>query len=159
MRLFKIVYHVFVRLLFPMWLQKEKMLAWLNVIITPIVRMSAKFDKQRDDNLYYLKHTPQVVHIEAVLNDRWDEGIRRIRIVDGAFNDPTYLYQEIEDKHVYLYQEVEDSPVYLYQEGELYGQGAEFIIEVPYFIQFDQNEMKQLVNKYSLTENFTINIV
>lgn len=151
MRWFKTVFSALIRMLFPWNWQTPRMLAWLNAIIAPIKRMDADFQKNRDANLYFIKRTAAVTHIEAVLNDRWDEALRRIKVVDGLYYDPINLYKQAENKPVHLYTNAENDPKWLYKDVETYSMGADFIVQVPYFIQYDPVEMKALINKYKLT--------
>ncbi len=101
-----------------------------------------------------------MVYLEAVLNDRWDAGMRRIKIVDTPDIDAIYVYQESEEEPVYVYQDSEELPVYAYQEIEIENYEG-FIVQVPSFITFDETLMKALINKYNqpFTNNYTIEVI
>ncbi len=150
MKPFKIAYNILVRLLFPMFLQGEIMLAYINALIAPVKRLKNEFNSFCDENIYKIEHTSQVCYLQAAINDRYDEGLRRIKVVDGATQQPLYIFQVIEQKPVYIYLESENNPVYLYQESEYYGSGEDFIVEVPNFIDYDINEFRALVLYYRL---------
>lgn len=147
---FKTIYRILIRLLFPWSWHQPKQLAWLESIIAPIKRMDIDFFKNRNSNLYYLEHTSQVVHIESVLNDKLDEGLRRVRVIDGALIDPIYIFRTIEGKPVYIRKEAENMPKHLYKEPETFPNGIDFIVEIPVFITYNTEEITALVNKYRL---------
>lgn len=150
MKLFKIAYNILIKLLFPMFMQGARLLAFMESLIAPIKSMRDDYSKFRDGNMYKLEHNSQVCYLEAVVNDRYDAGLRRLRVVDGATQQPLYIFQVTEQKPVPLYLESENSPVYLYQESEYYGSGEDFIVEVPNFIDYDINEFTALVKYYRL---------
>jgi len=125
------------------------MLAWMDALIAPIVWLHTQFMTFRNNTLYYLNHSSQVVYLEAVLNDRWDVALRRIRVVDGPDIDPLYLYTRLENKPNYIYARIETIPRYIYTGAETIN-GPDFLVEVPAIITFDLNEMKALINKYRL---------
>lgn len=104
--------------------------------------------------------TPQVCYLERLLNDRYDSELRRIKIDDGIFHLPIYIYQEDEIKPVYLFTEDENKPVYLYTDGEAGEVLDDFVVLVPVDIIFDMNEMKSLLNIYKLAgTKYTIQLV
>jgi hypothetical protein len=152
MRKYRIYLPNFIRMLFPGRWQKARLMAWLNAIIAPIKRMNADFDTARDEVLYKLAHGPQVVHIEAVLNDRWDNIDRRIKVEDGAGFEPLPIYRDAETKTPpYIYKEAEGKPnPYIYQEMEIDGVSIDFVIKIPVAIVFDMDELKALVDTYRL---------
>lgn len=133
-------------------LRKPKRLAGLYALVSPIVWLYNKFYNFLLDKLYELGKTSQVVHIEAVLNDRWDAGLRRIYIIDGSGIEPLVIYREAEAKQApYIYLEAEGEPApYIYRNEELNVVTIDFIIMIPVFIVFDMDELKALVDKYRL---------
>lgn len=152
MRKFKVLLDKFILMLFPKKWQTAIMMAWLKCIIAPLKRLAAEFDVFRNANIYRLGRGPQVVHIECVLNDRWDTGQRRIYIIDGEVLEPLYIYRDAEGKdapYIYLEAEGQQAP-YLYTEAELNAVGIDFIIRIPASIIFDINELKALVDRYRL---------
>lgn len=161
MNLFNVDFNAYTRAMLPFLMRKPKTLAFLSVLMSPIKSLYNLFKKNRDQNLYFLDHNAQVVRMEAVLNDRWDEGLRRITITDGTAKEALIIYREDETKPaVYLFTDAENNPVALYQDSEL-DEGDDFVVNVPIDIVFDEDEMKALVNKYRLTSInvFSINIV
>jgi hypothetical protein len=113
--------------------------------------MDTEFNDNRDANIYNLSHTSQVPYIEAALNDRYDQGLRRINIIDGELLDPIYVYRIPEGKPIYIRKTVENDPTWLRKDSEVFPNGGiDFIVQVPVFIVFDTNELKSIVDKYRL---------
>lgn len=152
MRKFLINIDIFIKMLFPRRWQKLVMMAWLKSIISPIKRMNTEFDTNREQNLYRLGKGPQVVHIEAVLNDRFDFVDRGIQIVDPETFNPLYIYRESETKPpVYIYTDAEllQAP-YIYTDNEINAITVDFVVRVPVAVVFDTDELKALVDRYRL---------
>lgn len=152
MRKFKVSLGKFIFMLFPRKWQTAIMMAWLRCIVKPLIRLGSELDIFRKSNIYRLLRGPQVVHIECVLNDRWDAEERRIYIVDGSAYEPLYIYRDAEGKqapYIYLEAEGEQAP-YIYTEAEINAVGIDFIIRIPVTIVFDMNELKALVDRYRL---------
>ncbi len=145
-------------------------LAWLRDLISPIVYLQGLFNAFRRDTLYYLSHNSQVCYMEAVLNDTFDNTLRRIYITDGAYCDAVYIFQDDEDEPVYidLDSEIGDDviddpdPVPLYTDAECYVEGVQFVVMVPTAVAgspgFDLNRCKAVVNKYRMAgkSNYTV---
>lgn len=138
--------------------------AWLKVLVSPVVRLHGLFNTNREANEYELAHNGQVCHLEAVLNDVFDETDRGIYIEDPDYVDALYIYLTAEAKPVYLGVTGEtivgmDNPRYIYTVAEEYtGGGLQFKVMVPSTLTFDSDRMVALVNKYRLVskKNFTI---
>lgn len=160
MKLFRIAYDKLIPALIPWRLRGPKLMAWCRSLIAPLKTIYSLFSKNRDNNLYYLKHNSQVCSMQAVLNDRWDAGLRRIKIVDADAIPQTYIYRATETTPLYIYRQSENDPVYLYRSSEILV-GLDFIVLVPSFIVFDMMEMRALIDRYRLPskKNYTINIV
>jgi hypothetical protein len=89
--------------LLPQQLLQSKMIAWLNIVVSPVIYLYLQFLQFRKNKLYELSITPQTCRMEALLNDRYDFTLRRIYIEDGKEYPPLYLYRDAESKPVDLY--------------------------------------------------------
>lgn len=149
---FKIDFVIIIRMLLKARLKKPKRLAGLYALVSPLIWLYNGFLTFLTDRLYELARTSQVVHITAVLNDRYDAGLRRIYLVDANGIDPVIIYRVVEGKApVYIYTDAEGEPApYLYTNDELNGITVDFIIKIPYFIVFDEAELRAIVDKYRL---------
>ncbi|MBK5213649.1 MAG: hypothetical protein JJE55_08325 [Flavobacteriaceae bacterium] len=92
----------------------------IHVLLSAINEVKAlhtTFLAAGNDWIYKIKHTAQVIHIEKVLNDYFDDVERRIYINNVQFEAYKFLYPDGEDPH--FLQEVgadPDSPMYLLDE-------------------------------------------
>lgn len=136
--------------LLPQQLRQTKMIAWLNIAVSPVVLLYQQFVMFRKNKLYEISITPQTCRMEALLNDRYDFTLRRIYIDDAKEFPPVYLYRDAESKPVFLYRDSEDLPVYLFTDSEGVIIGDDFIVFVPVSIAFDMAEMRSLVKKFKL---------
>jgi len=158
MALFDVDYNVLVKLLIPKQLRNVRMISWLTVLIQPVQYIYNSFMAQRYDNLYILNHSSQVAYIQAVLNDAFDNVLRRIHIIDPAYLDPVYIYLDNELKPDYLYIDTEMEPQYLYTDKETIS-NYDFIVQVPSTITYEVEYMKALINKFRLASKYNYLIV
>lgn len=129
------------------------LLALFNVLVRPLVTTYNSLKTFRDQMLYRLTITPQVVYLEKMLNDRFDTSLRRIYILDGKQYDPLYVFLPAELKWVWLYKKSETPPKparFLYTKGETGLTTFDFVVYVQVSIPFDINEMTSLINDYKL---------
>jgi len=173
MSVFDIDYEVLVETDLPVRLRAPIRLAWLDILVSPVVYEYGLFTANRGNNLYILGHSSQVCYMEASLNDIFDPTGRTITIVDAAFYDAVYTYLDDELKPVFidLDSEIGDSvipnpdPVPLYTDGETYLLGVNFIVQVPSavtaFPVYDLARLKAIVDMYRLPgkNNYSVVIV
>lgn len=127
-----------------MALRRPVTIAWLGVLLWPVIRLYQVFSRNRLANLYRLQITGQVCYLEKMLNDRYDPVDRRIYIDEAIERPPLYLYQDAESKPVYLGEKP------LYQDTEFGINLDDFIVFVHNEIIFEFNELRSLVNLYKL---------
>jgi hypothetical protein len=147
MALFDIDYNVLVKILIPEQLRNTKMKAWLNILISPVVYVYNLFMTQRYDHLYVLKHSSQVTYMQAVLNDVFDNALRRIIITDNVNAQPVYTYISSESHPNFIYLTSENDPLYLFTSGE---DADGFIVQVPSALTFDAAYMSALIDRFRL---------
>lgn len=149
MRIFKINYARLVSWLLPVKLRRPRLYAFLRSVTTPIVWLYGRFHVQRKENLYKLDHRQHVTHLEAVLNDKWDNGFRRIKVVDAPIDyQPTMIYKTVENKAVYIFQTSENQPELLWTNEEVLFGGIDFVVQVPVSIPYNLEEMRSTVRYY-----------
>lgn len=158
MALFDVDYNTLIKLLIPKQLRNAKMVSWLTVLINPVQYIYNAFMTQRYDNLYIVNHSSQVAYIQAVLNDTFDNTLRRIRILDPTYLDPIYIYLGNELKPEYVYTDAEAQTTYLYTDKETIS-NYDFIVQVPVAIIYDLVYMKALINKFRLVSKYNFAIV
>lgn len=158
--IYDIIYNKLLSWLTPTMLRKQKMLAWIAIIISPVQFIYQDLLRFRTQKLYELSITPQVVYLQKLLNDRYDYVDRRIRIVDALDAEPIYLFVRTENHPVYFFKRSENKPVYLYTRGESGVLRNDFVVQVPSAISFQNLEMKSLIQTNKLTsKKFAIQIV
>ena len=129
------------------------LMAYLNVIVGPVVSIYNSLNLYRNLVLYKLTITPQVCYLEKMLNNQYDNTERRIYIEDGSQYEGQFVFQDAEEQPLYLYQEGEAGKpdVFIYTEGESSGIGSfDFVVYVPSAVSFDVNEMSSLIRTFKL---------
>lgn len=157
-RIFHIDFDVLVEILIPTCLRLAKMKAWLKVLISPLKTLYSIFKANRENNVYELTHSAQVCHIEAVLNDRFDTAMRRIRVKDGIRTHPFWAGNDADFNSEYAGNDGDADLSYAPHDAALL-EGNDAVIEVPSVVAFDVSEMKALIDKYRLSGKHNYKIV
>lgn len=131
-------------ILLPTFLRGEMMRAWIELILSPIEDIHYNWMQYRKDNLYKLAHNSQKCYLRGALNDRFDPGLRRIKITRGNAYQRKYIYTDAEAKPKYL------GTIFLYDDADYADTGVDFIVVVPIDLIFSIYEMKALVDFYKL---------
>ncbi|WP_020211369.1 hypothetical protein [Flavobacterium rivuli] len=103
----------------------------IKALIKPVTWLHAVFMAFRQESLYKVRHNSQKVYLEAVLNDSFDPGLRRIRIVNTVFKKAVFFYETPERREVLHYEPEDNKPVYYNEVNEFVGDGVDFSICVP----------------------------
>jgi len=128
--------------LLPTFLRKQRILAFLQVLVLPINKLYYQWFVFRKDNLYKLAHTGQVCYLRKVLNDRFDFVNRGIRIGDGQQYERLYIYTNAELNPKYL------GKLFLHTRSDYADTGVDFIVYVPIELDIDNYALKALINYY-----------
>ena len=131
-------------LLTPTFLRKPKLVAWLRMLATPLLKVLYEFQRARQADLYNLAHNSQVCYLRKALNDEFDDEQRRIRIEDGKQKQRLYIYPRSANKPLYL------GKLFLYQRGDYLDGGVDFIVVLPKDLTYDKYKLEALVNFYKL---------
>lgn len=165
MSIFSIDYNKLSVLLLPTDSRKAKKKALLKVYLSPIRRIYNEFLTFRNNSIYKLEHGSQIASLEDVLNDMFDNSLRRIRITNVTFREPTYFYEPEENKEVFFYEPEDNNPVFFYEDEDFAGDGVDFVVMVPPDLRpaqpTDENafiiKMEGLINYYKLySKNYKI---
>ena len=134
--------------LLPTFLRGAVMQAYLKALVKPIDDIHYQFIQKRKENLYIMVHNGQKCYLRAVLNDRFDNELRRIEIDDGNLYDAEYIYTDAEiDSNPFLAKYLD---LVLYQDGNLSDTAVDFHVRVPSDIFYNEYEMKYLIDFYKL---------
>jgi hypothetical protein len=140
----------------PAKIRKPKMKAFMMTLVNPFIFIYNSLKSLRDQLIYKLTITPQVVYLQKMLNDRYDSSLRRIHIEDGLEYNALPIYMKAELKPVPIYRKSEAlrPKKFLYTKGEAGQFTFDFVVYVPIDISFDSNEMVSLINSYKLASMF-----
>jgi len=153
--IYEISFKRLVTWLVPEVLRRQRMMALLNALVTPVANIHNAFITNRRNNLYKLLITPQVCYVEMALNDKYDPTGRRISIVSPKSYDPLFIYRRVEAKPVYLDRKnavTNNDKIWLYQKGEVNSFQFDFIIKLPSGMVVNKDEMRAVVDSYILPE-------
>lgn len=165
MKVYQINWSKFINDLLLIELRKPSLKAFLNAVLKPIKNAHADFLAYRLNALYKVQHNSQIVYIEAVLNDEFDNVFRRIRIQNVKFRDALFFYEPLENKEIFFYDPADMMPKYFYNEDDFQGTGVDFVVCVPPILRpnnaQDENAMltklRGLVDYFKLyAKNYTI---
>jgi hypothetical protein len=152
-KIYNIDFRELANLLTPPFLRKLKFIDFLEALLKPLEEVNFDFKIFRNKAIYKVTHNGQTVYLQAVLNDSYDNGLRRIYIDDVPIYDPLYIYPEANEKPVYI------GKPYLYTAAEaLNFSGFDFLVFVPVeYKPFEEKELeifltqiRSLINYYKL---------
>ncbi len=111
--------------LLPTHKRKPKFIAYIKVLISPIVSLHDEFLRDQAEDNHKLNHTGQICYLRNVLNDKFDNTLRRIYIGDGNLFDAEHIYTSPEEIPRFL------GTMFLRTRDELSDTGVDFIVFVP----------------------------
>lgn len=141
---FSIDYKRIVIQFLPIELRRSSIVALGYVLLAGTVSLYDQWRPYRESNLYKLGHNGQVCRLRKVLNDYFDVSERRIRIVDGAQYNRSYIYTNAEAQPRYL------GRMYLRPSTDFADSGVDFIVLVPVGLDFNMDDMKAMIDYYRL---------
>lgn len=144
---YNILFEKIARLLIPPFLRKQKMLDWLRALLRPIQTLNTRFSNFILEIRYRTRFNGQVLHLERVLNDRFDDLLRRIYIVDGqSLGLPIYIYNRTESRQAYVYNRSEPQNPEFYLRNRLeFFSVVDFVVWVPVSILNADPEAEQRI--------------
>lgn len=114
----------------PFW-RKSRLIAWIKALISPVQTLTDDFVQFKADKKYDVSFNGQVIYLEHLLNDRFDDTQRRIYITDSTTQIiAPFVYNKVEQKEIYIYNKSESTPFFLFGKNE-YLTGTDFIVHVP----------------------------
>jgi len=152
-------YTKFVTSRIPVKIRYPEIVAWVLWLALPIVVIYNLLIVFRNFVLYNLTITPQVVYLQKMLNDKYDDDERRIYIEDGISYLPLFLYTRGEENPVFIYRRSEANPKYVFTRGEVGQSTNDFVVYVPNEVEFNEQEMRTLLTSFKLaSKSFKISI-
>lgn len=146
--MFSVIFKDIAFKLLPIHLRLGWILYYLTAGLKPLQDLNDAFIIFKNKIDYKLSFNGQIINLEHILNDTYDDIVRGIYIEDGANVVYTYLFNKIESKPpLFLFQQSEASPHFLKTNSENMTT-VQFIIKVPVAVVYDEYIMRQLVDKY-----------
>jgi len=136
--------------LIPATLFQPKMFAWCKSLVAPISSLHGFFLAFRKQKNYELAITGQVCLLEKLLNDKFDNSLRRIFITDGEKSKRKYAFTVNEFVPLPIYKEDENKPLFIYQDGEIATTTYHFIVNVPTALTLDNAVLISILNTFKL---------
>ncbi|MCC9071208.1 hypothetical protein LNQ49_06325 [Flavobacterium sp. F-65] len=118
--------------LLPTFLRKPAFIAFVQVLMKPIITLYDDWIIVRNENIFRLYHTGQVCHLRKSLNAKFDERGERILIGTGSLYETIYVYTNGEgfEKYVFPDDNISET-IWLRTEVETADTGLDFIVSVP----------------------------
>jgi hypothetical protein len=140
----------FIRLLLPSFLRKPIQIAWLSAVTAPMVTIYGWFlDLMARLNVEAVLNGQTAV-LEWLLNNRFDNTLRRIRIVTLISVVPIRAYLQSENRpRLDAYLQSEGQPKMLTNEFAEYSTGN-FVVRIPLDLDGQQTAIRRLTDKYRL---------
>lgn len=138
----------------PMNLRQPIRNDWLYALNVQLVNLYNNFLTQRDEDIYDVNHSGQLLSLQELLNDKFDPVNRLITIDDGVWLDDFYLYNKEEKVYTYLYNkdEVIDPSLQQYifnnKESEDRDKFYDFIVNVPNILTSEEKEIRLYIDRY-----------
>ena len=153
---FKINVFGIVRSLIPTKIRNQIHLAWLASLLQPLQELNGKFAFYAKTTRYDLNFNGQIIYLEHVLNNAYDDLLRRIFIKDPnllAF-DNFFIFYEAENQptNEYVYYDLEGiNEPYILSEFDVIDY-VEFEVWIPQNILTTPTipYIKSLINKYKI---------
>lgn len=126
-----------------------EVVSYLKASFAPLITIQNDFHEFYEEKKYELIFNGQVIMLEHLLNDLFDEVNREIEIDDSEQTINVYWFNnsdENEENYLFNAAEVSD-PYYLFNSSE-YDADTDFIIKIPNTVTFDEELLKFYVNKY-----------
>lgn len=163
MGLFDIDYDKGVWLNLPVGLRGGVVYSYLKALVSPLKWVYNLFNGYKTGVLYNLAHNGQVCYLEAVLNDTFDNDLRRITITDGPYKDAIPTFLRVEDKPVAVHTRAENNPVALFTRAEGALAGVQFYVNIPTAATLQPGysalRVKSVVNQYRLVSKSNYELI
>jgi hypothetical protein len=119
--------------LLPPRLRRARIQDLLRAFTKALQTVNDNFIAFVQQTFYKVSFTGQVVYLEHILNDRYDNALRRIYIADGlALPLPPYLYNKVEERPLTIFNKAEGEPTQVYLRNKVeYESENDFIVYVP----------------------------
>lgn len=169
--MFDVNFEIQIIRLLPPFLRKPKMVAWLNIMLLPLVQLYGTFLAYRSDTLRAVSITPSTYSLEYYLNFLFTGVVPVVAdysldYSDGGIwiennNDAetlNFVYDANDNQDTMIVYDAEDGEqTYLY-DFEDYLDNDTFVVHVPASFNINEDLLKGILNKYKVAGNqYSIN--
>jgi len=142
---------ILVKRLIPSSVITDSLVSWLSTLLYPISNLNVEFGDYAEDLIYFESFNGQVIYLEHLLNNQFDQVDRSIYIENNIPVRAILLYNSRETHTpVFVYNESESqSPLYLYNNIEILND-VDFIVMKPALLAFDEPYWRSLINHYRI---------
>lgn len=133
---------------------KPTLLAFINSALAPLRTNYDKFLDFKADAEYRVQHNGQICYLQKMLNDKFDNSLRRIRVRNVPAKARLWFYYPEDSKEVFFY---EDEPAVHFYTPESYYNQFDFEVLIPASLSGQTNQMTTQINYYKLySKNYQI---
>ena len=125
----------FVNLNLPTFLRTAITGSWLNALVKPLKELYNTFIDFKADSVYKVSHDASVVLMQKVLNDYFDNTLRRIRINNVQQVDLLRFYPFVSNKKFAFYDDGSDNMNGFKPFLESDPNAADFVVNIPIALQ------------------------
>jgi len=131
---------------------------WLSSLTNPVEKLYNAYLQFRTEKLYQMSHNSQVVYLEKVLNDQFDNDLREIRIQNSPLLEPVWHYDKQDNKPVWYFDKQDNLPVWFRDQASFNDYNSDFEVIIPARltpgtpeeVEKFETEVKLLVDYYKL---------
>ena len=135
--------------------KKTTLPAYINSLLAPLRGNYGLFLRFKEDAEYRIRHNGQVCWLQKMLNDKFDNTLRRIRVENIVPRTPLWVYVPADNKPLYVHNSA-DYPVYVYRTDDYY-RPFDFQVLIPYSLGSLKSRMMAQINYYKLfSKNYKI---
>lgn len=143
---------VLIDFIIPPVQREDWLLEYIKSAFKPLDTLKQQFYIFYEKQKYELTFNGQVIYLEHVLNDQFDNIDRGIYITDATLIQSKYIFTDIENnEETFLYMESEGEPPYNIYTNQEYIDDVDFIVNIPSAVTYDEDLLKFWVNKYRIT--------
>lgn len=138
--------------LLPSFLRKAKQVAWLKALCAPTNTIHTAFTTFTTEKIYEQNFTGQVISLERLLNDTFDNSMRRIYLSEGN-REELFVFNSGEgfaagnESFVFVGSGTGEQNIFLGDNSTLL---YDFVVNIPTGLSYDSARLNALIRKYKL---------
>ncbi|GGF22167.1 hypothetical protein [Hymenobacter cavernae] len=138
--------------LLPALLRQKRMVAWIQALHLPLLSLYEQFIEHVKRSTTELSYNGQTMMLEKALNDRFDPGFRRIKIINSDTElEPVYLNFVSEQQPApALYLDNEGEPLLYINAWNEYTNQVGFTVQVPRSLAPKQASLQARIKQLKL---------